>query len=297
VNVSRFSPVAFCVVGFAVGFSALLSAEPRPIAERDVDVSGRRIHYLESGSGPAVVLLHGLGADSRTWRYVVPALAESFHVYALDQVGFGQSEKPQIPYRVSTLVDFLAGFLKALGIERTSIVGNSLGGWVAAKFAASRPDVVNRLVLVDAAGYAEDPAQLIGDFLSQWDPASVASAEQLLRSMGAADERMLEAAAASYFARRSPRGDGYAVGALVQSIVRGEDLLGPEMKQLSVPTLVVWGRDDRVISPRAGDAFAADIPGARKVVLDRCGHRPQTECATTFNAEVTAFLVGPGGGR
>jgi pimeloyl-ACP methyl ester carboxylesterase len=291
-RVSRPRLLAALATWFVAGMSVLLPAQAPSITARDVDLSGRRIHYLEAGSGPAVVLLHGLGADARTWRYVIPALAATRHVYALDQLGFGQSDKPQIAYRINTLVDSLSEFLTTVGVEKPALVGNSLGGWVAAKFAASHPERVDKLVLVDAAGYAEDPAQLIGDLLSQMDPAMVAAAEQMLRSLSPTDQRRLEAAAASYFARRSPRGDGYAAGALAESIVRGEDLLGPELKQLAVPTLVVWGQDDRVISVRAGDALAADIPGARKIVLDHCGHRPQTECSAAFNAALLPYLTG-----
>jgi 2-hydroxy-6-oxonona-2,4-dienedioate hydrolase len=212
-------------------------------------------------------------------------------VYAVDQIGFGQSDKPPLAYRVGTLVDSLSAFLTKVGIDKPALVGNSLGGWVAAKFAIAHPERVDRLVLVDAAGYADDPAQLIGDFLSQMDPAVVAATEQMLRSMNAVDQRNLEAAAASYFARRSPSGDGYASVALVESMVRGEDLIGPEIKHMLVPTLVVWGQDDPVISLRAGEALATDIPGARRVVLEHCGHRPQTQCSAAFNAAVMPFLA------
>ena len=90
--------------------------------EKAIDVLGQRLHYVEAGSGPAVVLLHGLGADSTTWLPTLPALAPHFHVYALDQIGFGQSDKPMIPYRPRTLVDFLTGFLDQLGIEKATLV-------------------------------------------------------------------------------------------------------------------------------------------------------------------------------
>ena len=108
--------------------------------EKVIDVLGQRIHYVEAGSGPAVVLLHGLGADATTWLPTLPALAPHFHVYALDQLGFGQSDKPMIPYRPRTLVDFLTGFFDQLGIEKATLVGNSLGGWAAAAFTLAHPD-------------------------------------------------------------------------------------------------------------------------------------------------------------
>jgi pimeloyl-ACP methyl ester carboxylesterase len=261
------------------------------IVEKDVTVRGHRLHYLEAGSGPAVVLLHGMGADSRAWRFVLPSLAANFHVFAIDQVGFGQSDKPDIPYRVSVLVDHVSGFLDAVKIPTASIVGHSLGGWVAARFAVAHPDRVDRLVLVDAAGYGDDPMQMVGDYLSQFDPAAVQQAEQFLSTLSPSDRRAVEAAAVAYFSRRVGRADSIAVVGLVDSLMRGEDLLGSDVKQIHAPTLVVWGRLDKTIPLKTGEAFAHDIP-APLVVLDGCGHRPQGECASEFNEAVNDFLLG-----
>src|SRR5438093_869653 len=117
-----------------VGAAQSQSAATPQEGLKQVEVFGQKIYYREAGSGPAVVLLHGLGVDLTTWALTVPALASRFHVYALDQVGFGQSDKPQINYRVATLVDFLDGFYKKVGLTKASLVGNSLGGWTALAF-------------------------------------------------------------------------------------------------------------------------------------------------------------------
>jgi pimeloyl-ACP methyl ester carboxylesterase len=118
--------------------SALVPAQTRPANDKQVQVQGHRIHYLEAGSGPPVVLLHGLGSDVRSWRYAIPALSASFHVYAIDQLGFGQSEKPQIPYRVRTLADSLGEFLKRSTSTRLSGI-RQLAGWMVAARAACTP--------------------------------------------------------------------------------------------------------------------------------------------------------------
>jgi pimeloyl-ACP methyl ester carboxylesterase len=123
-------------------------------ATKQVEIYGQKIYYQEAGSGPDVILLHGLGADRSAWAATVPALAAKYHVYVPDQVGFGQSDKPAIDYRVGTLVDFLDAFCKKAGIAKATLVGNSMGGWVAMDFALAHPDKVNRLVLVDSAGYS-----------------------------------------------------------------------------------------------------------------------------------------------
>src|SRR5690349_20883321 len=147
------SPVA--VAGLIV---AVLACGERPAASqttsRRVEVYGQKIHFLEAGSGAPVILLHGLADDASIWSETIPALAASFRVLSIDQLGFGESDKPPIRYRVQTLVEFLDGFYKAVGLERATLVGNSLGGWVAAAFALAHPGKVDRLVLVDAAGLA-----------------------------------------------------------------------------------------------------------------------------------------------
>ena len=273
--------------------SATLTAQTSVVQDRQIAVSGHTAHYLEAGSGPPVVLLHGLGADARAWRNTVPELAKTAHVYALDFLGFGQSAKPQTPYRISLLSDFVSSFLDAVQIKKATIVGHSLGGWVAARLAVSHPDQIDKLVLVDAAGYAEDQARLIHDFLSQLDPTTAKAAEQILGSvnaMPASDQEVLRNLAMSYFARRLSRPDGFATASVVESILKGQDVLDGSLDQIKVPTLILWGRNDPVVPLRAADAFAKDIPGARKIILDGCGHRPQLECAAAFNAELLKFL-------
>lgn len=273
--------------------SALLTAQTVMVQDKQVTVAGRAAHYLEAGAGPPVVLLHGLGADSRAWRTTIPALSKGAHVYALDFLGFGQSDKPEIPYRISVLSDFVIGFLEAAHIKKATIVGHSLGGWVAARVAATHPGSVDKLVLVDAAGYAEDQAQLIREFLSQLDPSTAKAAEQILNSMSAmstADQQVLRDLAMSYFARRLSRPDGHATASVVESMLKGQEALNGNLDHIKAPTLILWGRRDAVIPLRAAEAFEKDIHGAKKVILDGCGHRPQLECAAAFNAELLKFL-------
>ena len=115
---------------FALVFTA--SAQPRTnAAARDVTVLGFTLHYLEAGRGAPVVLLHGLGGDGSRWAPNIDPLAKDFHVFALDQIGFGQSDKPLANYHTGMLSEFLVGFLKAVGVQKASLVGNSMGAGVA----------------------------------------------------------------------------------------------------------------------------------------------------------------------
>ncbi len=133
-------------------FASHASAQANAPVAKEVLVFGQKIQYVEAGSGPTVILLHGLGGSSQAWQLNISALAQQYHVIVPDQIGFGKSDKPLVNYRIRTYVDFLDQFCKQLKIERASLVGNSMGGWIAALFTAAFPDRVDKLVLADAGG-------------------------------------------------------------------------------------------------------------------------------------------------
>ncbi|HEY8459060.1 MAG TPA: alpha/beta hydrolase, partial [Blastocatellia bacterium] len=132
------------------------AAQAQAPESKQVEIFGQKIHYLEAGaaSNPAVILLHGLGGDMSNWAMTIPALSGKYHVFVPDQVGFGKSDKPLVNYRVAMLVEFLDVFCRKLGVQKATLVGNSLGGWTAAAFAIAHPEKVDKIVLVDAAGYS-----------------------------------------------------------------------------------------------------------------------------------------------
>jgi len=128
--------------------------------ERNIDVDGVSIHCLLAGlvDAPHIVFLHGLGGSLTTWALNLPAFAAQFRICALDLVGAGESDKPDIPYNVGALADFLARFLDVLGTDwqRVNLVGHSLGGAIALDFAGRYPERVERLVLIDSAGLGSE---------------------------------------------------------------------------------------------------------------------------------------------
>src|SRR5687768_14387107 len=140
-------------IGLAVILFSVCSVAAQAQQEKAVTVFGAKINYVEAGdpAKPKVILLHGLGGSIANWVMNTPAIAQNYHVIALDQVGFGKSDKPALKYRVGTYVDFLDKFMAELKIERASLVGNSMGGWVAAWMAIKYPNRVEKIVLADAA--------------------------------------------------------------------------------------------------------------------------------------------------
>lgn len=257
---------------------------------KEATVFGQKIKYVDVGSGPVVVLLHGLGGNSSNWAFNISALSTKYRVIAPDQIGFGRSDKPLINYRVGTYADFLDKLLDGLNVERATLVGNSMGGWIAALYAVKYPKRVERLVLVDAAGFAP-PKDLDLSTLSGLNPSTREQARYLAGLVFFNPLFKTDAAVDATLAARISAGDGYTIQSLVESIYRNEDMLDGKLSAVKQPVLIIWGRDDGLTPlAREGEKFKKEIPSAQFVVFDQCGHVPQVERAAEFNAALLKFL-------
>ena len=259
--------------------------------EGTATVYGAKIHYVEAGSGPVVVLLHGLGGNTTNWAFNIAPLAAKYRVIVPDQIGFGKSDKPLINYRISTYVDFLDAFLKELKIERASLVGNSMGGWVAAAYTLAHPEKVERIVLVDAAGFSFaqgfDTSQLI-----KLNPSTREGMKELVsRVFYNKIIFMSDAFIDSSMAARINAGDGHTIRSITESIIRREDFLDNRLSAIKQPTLIIWGREDGLLPLADAERFKKEIPNSQLIIFDQCGHVPQVEKAADFNAAVLKFLA------
>jgi 2-hydroxy-6-oxonona-2,4-dienedioate hydrolase len=286
-------PISAVLLALTLTTTAFAQASP---VSKQVEIYGQKIHYLEAGSsGPTVILLHGLGDDATTWARNIPALALKYHVYAPDQIGFGQSDKPLINYRVATLVEFLNQFYQKLGIEKAALVGNSFGGWAAAAFAIAHPQKVDKLALVSAAGYSGkgySRGDRLKELYSVFNPSTAADMKRLFELIFYDDAIASDASVVPYFAKKLKTGDGYTINAFMDSILRGNEFIDDKVKAIKAPTLVIWGREDELNPLAMAEAFARDISGAQKVIIEQCGHVPQIEKAPAFNGALLKFLAG-----
>lgn len=292
-RIRAFRSTVLAALLILLSFASAVSAQQpaSSAAGKEVTVYGMKIHYVEAGSGPVVVLLHGLGGSTQNWAFNIDALAQKFRVVVPDQLGFGRSDKPFTNYRIATYVDFLDGFLKELKIERAALVGNSMGGWIAAAYALAHPEKVERLVLVAAAGFAP-PADFDKNILVGLNPSTregmrrlamlVFSNKQLFTSDAAIDLLLKQ---------RLTAGDGYTIQSLNESIARREDMLDNRLSAIKQPTLLIWGRDDGLTPLKDhGERFHREIKGSELLVFEQCGHVPQVEKAAEFNAALLKFL-------
>lgn len=258
--------------------------------DKTVTVYGAKIQYKEAGAGPAVILLHGLGGDSSNWISTIGPLSEKHRVLVPDQIGFGRSDKPMISYSVGTYVDFLAALYNEWKVERASLVGNSLGGWIAAAFAIAHPEKVDRLVLVDAAGFSigEEVDRRV---LRALNGATREAIKDLLPLVFYDRQRfMSDAFLDLMFTRRVTAGDGYTIQQVIDSIVRGEDVLDKRLSGVKQPTLIIWGREDGLTPLEMGERFNKGIAGSKLLIIEKCGHVPQLEKPEEFNAALLKFL-------
>jgi pimeloyl-ACP methyl ester carboxylesterase len=233
--------------------------------------------------------LHGLGGSSQVWQFNIGPLAQKYHVFVPDQIGFGKSDKPLVNYRIRTYVDFLDQFYKQLKIERATLVGNSMGGWIAAIYAATYPERVDKLVLADAGGYAP-PKDFDTRAFFALNPTTREGMKVLSARVFYNKAFLSDAAIDQAMAARLAAGDGFTIKSITESIIRGEDFLDDLVKTIKHPTLIVWGREDGLIPLSEGERFHKDITGSTMIVFDHCGHVPNIEKAGEFNAAVIKFL-------
>ena len=257
------------------------------VRSETVQAGGYRLRFLEAGSGPPLVLVHGLGSNARQdWGRLVPILARRFHVVAPDLPGFGESEKPPAAdYSIRMQVAALGAFMDARGIARARVAGLSMGGWIVSRFAGEHPERVERLLVVDAAGMRPERPDVPAEVLLPRD-------EEGVRRLVAA-VRHNAPAPPSFVARDllvRLLGQQWVVRRALESMRDGSDWLNGSLRRADMPVLVVWGEQDALIPVAYGAALAGEFPRARLVVLDGCGHVPMSDCPEAFDGAVIPFL-------
>src|SRR5467141_2153915 len=261
------------------------------LADKTNTVFGQSIHYFDMGSGPVVVLLHGLGSRKEDWLPVMEPMAQKYRLLVPDQIGFGHSDKPLLDYRIQTYVDFLDEFLRELKVEKASLVGESLGGWISALYVAeisggAHMVPVEKLVLVDAAGLKQDKP------IPDLNPSSLAAMRRVMEAVFYDTSWLSEDALRKIFNDKLAVHDGYTVRSILGNPALGTERLDERLASIRVPTLVTWGKQDKLLPIASGERYAAGIAGAKLVSFDKCGHVPAVEKTEEFLAAVTSFLGG-----
>lgn len=278
-----------------------------PLHRRTVQIHGHDVSYRMAGEGPAILLVHGIAGSSTTWRGVMPALAKHHTVIAPDLLGHGHSAKPRGDYSLGAYASGIRDLLVVLGHERVTLVGHSLGGGVAMQFAYQFPEWAERLVLVASGGLGREVSPLL-------KAVTLPGAEYVLPLL--LHPKIREAAElpghlagrvgwrpsdtlAEVWRSYTTLTDRAGQTAFIQTVRSVIDLAGQRVSAhdrlylaAAVPTMIVWGDNDRIIPVEHAHRAAEAIPGARLEILPGAGHFLPWRNSAWFLEVLEDFLAG-----
>lgn len=257
------------------------------ITSEFVSVDGHRIHYYTGGSGPSIVLVHGLGGRAEDWANLMPQLVHGGHrVFALDLLGFGRSARPRdAAYSIPEEAGIVEKFIAGQNLDRIDLAGWSMGGWIAMRIALDEPEHIRRLAVYDSAGLRYDVPFDTSVF---WpgNPTKLATLRDLL-SPGVAPP--VPAFIQRDVFRLTVR-DGWLIQRSMQSMLTGADLLDGKLEALKMPVLIAWGRQDKITPVAVAYTIHAQVPQSVLEIYDGCGHLAARECSDRIGPNTLAFL-------
>jgi pimeloyl-ACP methyl ester carboxylesterase len=274
------------------------------LTAHEMALHGHRVSYRQGGSGPALLLLHGVTNSSATWERVAPSLGEHFTLIAPDLLGHGQSATPRGDYSLGAHASGVRDVLSALGIDRATVVGHSLGGGIAMQFAYQFPERTERLVLVSSGGLGREVHFLLrAATLPGADYVLPALTSAGLVGVGRRIGELLRLARitpgqdlqvlAEGFASLDNAGSRQAFLHTVRAVIEpgGQRVSANDRLDLAalLPSLIVWGEKDSIIPVEHGAAAHEAMPGSRFEVFPDAGHMPHNADPERFAALLVEF--------
>jgi pimeloyl-ACP methyl ester carboxylesterase len=266
-------------------------------------VHGQQIAYLDVGTGPPVILIHGFGGSMWQWEHQQHALSQHFRVLTLDLPGAGLSDKPEIDYRPDQMLDFFVGFMDVVKIPQATLVGNSMGAGLAIGMALTHPTYVSRLVLIDGLPQhvmEKLTSPSVRRALESSAPSWLVSfgnrlfgglmIESVLREI-VHDPALLTPAVIERSNRNRQRpGLIKPIMAVRENLPLWESGFATRMGEITHPTLVLWGEEDRVFPLAVGEELHQTIKGSQFIRIPKAGHIPQWERPDLVNQELITFI-------
>lgn len=294
----------FLPLVYALFLSSCMSLRPfddirREVpAERFVSVDGHLVHVEQAGQGEPLVLVHGFGASTYSWREVIPRLAESNRVVAVDLYGFGYTERPRNRryYTREGQTGLILGALDALGIRKAHFMGNSYGGALTLWVASRHPERVCSMVLVDSAAptYPDDRRSLaalppFGGLFLRLFALRPGMVRKALEASYYDDSLVTPELVQAYYDRVRVEGVKTAYYGLTAPVRGPRPRI--DLEAIDIPALVVWGEEDQLISVDLGRRVSARLPRSEFVVMEKTGHLPMAERPEEFLRIVEPFLA------
>ena len=264
-----------------------------------LDVAGIKTHLVRAGHGEPVILLHGLGASSYSWRFAVPELARRYEVFAPDLPGFGRTEKPwDFDYSIAGLHRWVLAFMDQMGLEKARFVGNSMGGVISLWTAMDAGHRIERMALLATPAYPENRPKMLWPLgwpvigrVYEWAMGDT-TLRYIVKATFVDQSKITEEMIAEYGAPLKSAAGRRAVAEFIRRAIP------PDLKEriASYPTLphrtlIVAGDSDVMVDYRGAERLSRALPRARFVYLDRCGHAPQEDAPERVNALLLDFLA------
>lgn len=250
-------------------------------------VGAYRVHYFEGGEGPPLLFVHGLGAESLNWVPAMLGFRRQHHVYAIDLLGHGDTEKPDIAYSIAQQTEMVNQFLVGQKAVPADVVGVSMGGWVTLKLAIDHPEAVNRIVVADAAGLKFPTDITVKRFLP-------ANHQEFVQFMAMLTPRVHDL---PYPLRRDLlhhiADNAWVTRRIFDAFLTYQDVLDGKLQQIKAPTLVIWGQEENLLPMSLAGEMKAQIPDASLLVCTDSGHLAIYECWNRLKPSVAEFLTAP----
>jgi pimeloyl-ACP methyl ester carboxylesterase len=273
-----------------------MSSTSRPRAPLD-------LHYTSHGQGRPLLFIHGFGASSYSWQRLSPELSKTNRVLLLDLKGHGASPKPvDTAYSLRDQAELVAEFINQHDLRDLTLVGHSMGGGVALlvalKFIDEAPGRLSSMILIDTVAYSQELPRfirllrvpLLGPLVTALTPASL-QARLVLKLAYFDDSRITEETVAAYSAPLKLPGARHALVATAKQIIpENIDAISSRYPRLKVPSLILWGSEDEVISVEIGRRLHQALPSSRFAIIQRSGHIPQEETPDQALTEIQRFL-------
>jgi pimeloyl-ACP methyl ester carboxylesterase len=254
------------------------------LKNHDVTLGAYRIHYMVAGTGKPLVLVHGLAGRAENWLSLIPQFTHNgYQVYALDLLGYGRSDQPDVDYSIALETDILRQFLDSQKLQQPDIAGWSMGGWISLKFAAEHPERIHRLVLMDSAGLLFNAVN--GGALRPKTPQELAHMMQVLTP----HPQPIPAFIARDILRNFAAND-WVVARALHSMQTGRDLMDGKMQTVTMPVFIVWGKEDMLTPLSVGEGMHRSMPQSLLYVFDGTGHLAPTERGAQVAQSVVSFL-------
>ena len=275
------------------------------LSPQAIQIRGQKIFYVAKGEGEPIILIHGYGAGLWVWEKQIDVLSQAYRVYGIDVIGHGFSERPRIAYTPDLYIQFMKDFIEAMGIERASLVGNSMGGGIAWATAGHFPSRVKKLVLIDCVPpdvldqVHNDSFRLLRAarrfsllpylVLSHPTRSLIRGVlEECVVNPGLITPEVVE----RQYRLSKIKGTSWVLFSTFQNADKALGLR-PFLARITHPTLLLWGEKDLVFPPTVGEDLHRAIAGSRFITIKGSGHLPMWEAADVANPAILEFLRDP----